>query len=86
MNPDWFSTLERHVTFGAIVTLWGLMVSFVVWLFNKHKILLRLKDRLNDLWWDRCGFRQDRYTPLENGSPAVIPPRPDYLDQHQHGD
>jgi hypothetical protein len=82
VNETPFTIFEHHVTFAAILSMWGGMVGLVVWLLNKHKIWLNIKNRLNDLWWDRCAEKQERYTPLENGTPAVIPPRP----RHQHGD
>jgi len=82
MNETGFTLLEHHLTFGAIMTMWASMVGAGVWILNKHKVWLNIKNRLNDLWWDRCAIRQERYTPLENGAPAVIPPRP----SHHHGD
>ena len=82
MNPTGFQNIEQHITFAAVMAMFTTMVSIGVWLLKKHTIWLRIKDRLNDLWWDRCAERQERYTPLENGTPAVIPQRP----RHQHGD
>lgn len=37
-------------------------------LLREHKVWIRLKDRLNQLWKDRCDSRGDNYFPLdENG-------------------
>lgn len=34
---------------------------------KQHKIWVRLKDRVNTLWSDRCEKKNELYVPLENG-------------------
>jgi hypothetical protein len=86
IDPTPLESLERHLTFAGVMTMWSSMVGLGIWLLNKHKIWLNIKNRLNDLWWDRCAGRQERYTPLENGAPAVIPPPGPKPLYHEHGD
>lgn len=61
--------VEHHVSFAFIVA------ACTIFLKN-HRLFIRFKERMNDLWWDRCGIKQEPYTPVENGSPAVTPPVP----------
>jgi len=42
-------------------------VSILGLVLTQHKIWIRLKDRMNTLWSDRCKKTGDRYVPLENG-------------------
>lgn len=69
----WFTQLEKHVSFGVILVVGGIFLK-------NHRLFIRGKERLNDLWWDRCAKRQEPYTPVENGSPAIVPPRPVHGD------
>jgi hypothetical protein len=34
---------------------------------NQHKVWVRMKDRINSLWYKHCKETGDRYTPLDNG-------------------
>jgi len=34
---------------------------------REHKIWVRMRDRLNTLWWRHCQTTGDKYDPLENG-------------------
>lgn len=55
-----FTLIEHHATFG--------IVAFIALaLLRQHKVYIRMKDRLNTLWRDRCRLKDDDYTPLENG-------------------
>lgn len=69
MNFGWLSEIEKHVSFAFILAV---CTTFL----KNHRLFIRAKERLNDLWWDRCAVKQEPYTPVENGAPAVIPPRP----------
>lgn len=73
MNETWITLAEHHISTAFILSVCGFV-------FTKHRLYTRAKDRLNDLWWDRCGAKQEPYTPVENGSPAVVPPRPVHGD------
>jgi hypothetical protein len=64
---NWLAQIEQHVTLGGILLVCGILL-------RNHKIIIRAKDRLNDLWWDRCTQRRELYTPLENGQSPVMPP------------
>jgi hypothetical protein len=68
MPETWLTQIEHHVSFAFIVFVGGAFL-------RNHKLIIKAKQRLNDLWWDRCADRQEPYQPIENGSPAVIPPR-----------
>lgn len=74
MGENWVTLLEHHVTFGGVCTL--LIAGARYWL-KERDILKRVKSRLNTLWWERCAKHQEPYVPVENGIPAVVPPRPD---------
>lgn len=55
-------TLTIHgLTIGLLVFITGLLLK-------EHKVWVRLKDRANTLWHDRCREKGDDYVPLENGS------------------
>ena len=68
MPETWLTQIEHHVSFGFIVLACGAFLK-------NHRLFIRAKERLNNLWWDRCAERQEPYTPIENGTPEVIPPR-----------
>lgn len=54
-------TLTIHsLTLGGIVFIAGLLM-------REHKVYVRVKDRLNTLWHDRCRIKGDDYVPLDNG-------------------
>lgn len=36
-------------------------------LLREHKIYVRIKDRLNTLWYHYCKTREEPYVPLDNG-------------------
>jgi hypothetical protein len=65
----WLAEIEKHVSFGFILCVCTIFLK-------NHRLFIRAKERLNDLWWDRCAEKQEPYTPVENGTPAVVPPRP----------
>ena len=73
VNPSWFTSLEQHITFGGVIAL---VVSGGRYWMKERDVYKRIKSRVNELWWDRCAHRQDPYTPVDNGIPAVVPPRP----------
>ncbi len=75
MTENLITIIEHHVSFAFICATCAMILK-------NHKLFIKAKDRLNDLWWDRCAYRQEPYTPVENGAPAVVPPRP----QTHHGD
>jgi hypothetical protein len=77
IDPNLISQIEGHINTGAVLS--GIIVVGRYWL-KERDVYKRVKDRLNDLWWDRCGQRQEGYTPVDNGVSAVVPPL-----QH-HGD
>jgi hypothetical protein len=68
VNENWFTQVEHHISLAAILTICGVFLK-------NHKLVIKAKERLNDLWWDRCASRQEPYTPVENGAPAVVPPQ-----------
>lgn len=54
--------ISIHVaTFAGIATILGLLL-------REHKVWIRMKDRVNQLWRDRCHAKNDDYVPLENGN------------------
>jgi hypothetical protein len=54
-------TLSIHgITLAGIIGIFCLLLS-------EHKVWVRMKDRLNQLWKDRCVVHGDDYVPLENG-------------------
>lgn len=46
----------------------GLSILIVSILLKEHKVWTRMKDRVNQLWFDRCHSKGDRFVPLENGN------------------
>lgn len=69
LQENWLTLLEHHVNFGVSLTVLGVIVK-------EYKVYSRLKERVNELWYNYCGERQKLYTPCENGATPVIPPRP----------
>lgn len=69
----WLTQVEHHVSFGVIMLVGGIFLK-------NHRLFIRAKERLNDLWWDRCAVKREPYTPVENGTPAVVPPHPSHGD------
>ena len=60
--PESTLTLTIHgLTLGGIVLIVGLSLK-------QHRVWIRLKDRVNQLWYDRCHEKGDKYEPLENGN------------------
>lgn len=53
--------LEHHATFGLVIFIAGLVL-------REHKVYVRVKDRLNTLWHDRCRAKGDDYVPIDNGA------------------
>jgi len=54
-------TITLHAaSFGGIIFIAGILL-------REHKVWIRIKDRINQLWKDRCDERGDNYVPLENG-------------------
>lgn len=52
--------IAHYVSAGGVITIIGIML-------REHKVFVRMKDRLNTLWHDRCKVKGDDYVPLENG-------------------
>lgn len=54
------------------LTLHGLTLAGIVFiggmLLKQHKVWIRMKDRVNDLWSDRCHAKGERFVSLENGN------------------
>lgn len=69
MNETWLTAIEHHITFGVVLAMAGKMLL-------EYKVYGRIKERVNELWFNYCGERQKLYTPVENGQTPVIPPRP----------
>jgi hypothetical protein len=45
----------------------GVSSTVLIVLLDQHKVWVRLKDRVNSLWSDRCEEKGERYVPLDNG-------------------
>lgn len=54
------ATAFHGVSLGTSIVMLGLLL-------NQHKVWVRMKDRLNQLWRRHCNANGDEYTPLENG-------------------
>lgn len=54
------SQIAHWLTLGMVATILGFTLK-------QHKVWVRLKDRVNTLWSDRCTQTGDRYFPLEDG-------------------
>jgi len=65
----WLTLAEHHISFAMIM-------GIVVVIAREYKVYGRIKERMNELWFNYCGERQKLYTPIENGTDPVIPPRP----------
>ena len=63
---NWLTEIEKHVSFGFILAVCGVFLK-------NHKLVIKVKERLNDLWWDRCADLQEPYIPIENGTSPVVP-------------
>lgn len=57
------------VTFDRALLILGLLAQFGVFgiLLQQHKVFVRMKDRLNTLWFRHCQDTGDRFEPLDNG-------------------
>jgi uncharacterized membrane protein len=53
--------IAHWVTMGGVLTLVGFALK-------QHKVFIRIKDRVNSMWWDHCTKHAIKYEPLENGS------------------
>lgn len=54
-------TLTLHgLTLAGIVVLLGFSAS-------QHKVWVRMKDRINALWFKHCKDTGERFEPLDNG-------------------
>ena len=54
-------TITLHgVTLASTLTIIGILLK-------EHKVWIRMKDRLNQLWMDRCKAKGDDYVALGNG-------------------
>lgn len=73
MTETLLTAIEHHVSFAAILAILGYVVK-------EGKIYGRIKERMNSLWFDYCGQKQQLYTPLENGTAPVVPPHPNSGD------
>jgi hypothetical protein len=69
MQETWYTAIEHHVNLVAVLTILGFLA-------REHKVYGRMKERMNELWFNYCGERQKLYSPVENGATPVIPPRP----------
>jgi len=61
--------LAHFANLSATLTVLGVLL-------REYKVYGRIKERVNELWFNYCGERQKLYTPVENGAQPVIPPRP----------
>ena len=71
MPETWLTAIEHHISFTAIMLVCGLIAK-------EYKIYGRIKERVNSLWLNHCGETRQLYTPLENGTSPVVPPRPNH--------
>lgn len=55
-----WATAFHGVSLAASVAMLGLLL-------NQHKIWVRMKDRLDELWRRHCKVTGDDFKPLENG-------------------
>ena len=46
---------------SGVLTILGVVLK-------QHKVFVRMKDRLNTLWFHHCEEKKEPYIPLENGS------------------
>jgi len=69
MPETWLTQIEHHVSFAIVLGLAGAAL-------REYRVYGRIKERVNELWFNYCGERQKLYTPLDNGAPPVVPPRP----------
>ena len=58
------SEISHYISAGGVVTI----IAYGLWY---HKIWVRMKDRVNDLWADYCEKKRIPFRPLENGKPEV---------------
>ncbi len=59
-GTDMLDTILHSLTLAGTVAILMLML-------REHKIYIRIKDRLNTLWYHHCKEKGDPYTPIDNG-------------------
>ena len=45
----------------------GMVTALVGFALREHKVWVRMKDRVNSLWYHRCKETGEKFIPLENG-------------------
>lgn len=60
MESVWVQAMHGVSTVGVLAIL-GITL-------NQHKIFVRMKDRLNVLWFHHCKSKDEPFTALENGN------------------
>lgn len=56
-----FATQIAHwLTLTGVCTIIGMLV-------HQHKVWVRMKDRINTLWYHHCVTKSEPYVPLDNG-------------------
>lgn len=58
------SEIAHYISAGGVLGI----IGYILWY---HKIWVRLKDRVNDLWYEYCVEKKIPYRSLENGKPDV---------------
>jgi len=57
--------MTTELTFHGIQI--GLLVFLISLVLSQHKIWVRMKDRLNSLWYEHCKSKNEKFVSLENG-------------------
>jgi hypothetical protein len=57
------SLLSQATHIGSLAS----SIAVLGLLLNQHKIWIRLKDRVNDMWKDYCDAHDIPYTKIDNG-------------------
>ena len=69
MQETGLAVYVHFANLGATLTVLGVVL-------REYKVYGRIKERMNELWFNYCGERQKLYSPVENGATPMIPPRP----------
>lgn len=60
MNEGALSLTFHGVSLAASLAVLGIILK-------QHKVWVRMKDRVNQLWYSHCKTTGDKYESLENG-------------------
>jgi len=63
---SWIAQIEHHVSFAFIAAVCGLFLK-------NHKLIIKIKERLNSLWFNHCADTRLPYQPVENGTEPRVP-------------